>query len=80
MAHGCIPLLSDLPANHELVRSGDNGLILADGATLSPAVLQPLRSRGDAIALANHEWVRRHAMFGPSVQAFLARLRQLQAA
>jgi glycosyltransferase involved in cell wall biosynthesis len=79
MAHGCIPLLSDLPANHELVRSGDNGLILADGAALSPAVLQPLRSRRDAIALANHDWVRRHAMFGPCVQAFLERLRQLQA-
>ncbi len=80
MAHGCIPLLSELPANHELVRSGDNGLILADGAALSPEALQPLQSRGDAIARANHEWVRQHAMFGSCVQLFLARLRQLQAA
>jgi glycosyltransferase involved in cell wall biosynthesis len=80
MAHGCVPLLSDLPANRELVRSGDNGLILADGATLSLAVLQPLQVRGDQIACANHDWVRQHAMFGPCVQAFLARLRQLQSA
>ena len=80
MAHGCVPLLSDLPANHELVRSGDNGLILADGAALSLAALQPLRSRGDRIARANHDWVREHAMFGPGVQAFLARLRELQTA
>jgi glycosyltransferase involved in cell wall biosynthesis len=80
MAHGCVPLLSELPANHELVRSGDNGLILADGAMPSPAALQALRERSDAIARANHEWVGRHAMFGPGVQAFLARLRELQAA
>jgi glycosyltransferase involved in cell wall biosynthesis len=80
MAHGCVPLLSDLPANRELVRSGDNGLILADGATLSPAMLQPLQLRGDEIARANHEWVRQHAMFGPCVAAFLTRLRELQSA
>ena len=80
MAHGCVPILSDLPANHELVRSGDNGLILADGATLSANALQPLRQRADDIARANHEWVRQHAMFGPCVQTFLARLRQLQTA
>jgi glycosyltransferase involved in cell wall biosynthesis len=80
MAHGCVPILSDLPANHELVRSGDNGLILADGATLSPAALQPLHDRGEAIARSNRDWVGRHAMFGPSVQTFLARLRELQAA
>jgi L-malate glycosyltransferase len=80
MAHGCVPVLSDLPANHELVRSGDNGLILGDGATLSATALQPLRQRAGEIARANHEWVRQHAMFGPCVQTFLARLRQLQAA
>lgn len=80
MAHGCVPVLSELPANRELVRSGDNGLILADGAMPSPTALQALRERGDAIGRANHEWVAQHAMFGPSVQAFLARLRELQAA
>lgn len=80
MAHGCVPLLSDLPANHELVRSGDNGLILADGATPSVAALQALLARGEAIARANHDWVRGHAMFGPCVERFVARLRELQAA
>jgi len=80
MAHGSVPLLSDLPANRELVRNGDNGLILADGATPSPAMLQPLQLRGAEIARANHEWVQRHAMFGPCVAAFLARLRELQGA
>jgi glycosyltransferase involved in cell wall biosynthesis len=80
MAHGCVPLLSDLPANRELVRSGDNGLILADGALPDLAALQALRERGEAVARANHDWVREHAMFGPCVQAFVARLQQLAAA
>ena len=80
LAHGCVPLLSELPANRELMRSGENGLILADGAMPPPAALQALRERGEAIARANHAWVGQHAMFGPGVQAFLARLRELQAA
>jgi L-malate glycosyltransferase len=79
MAHGCVPLLSDLPANRELVRAGDNGLILEDGAVPSAQRLQGLLVRGDTIAARNHAWVARHAMFDPCVQAFLARLRELQA-
>ena len=80
MAHGCVPLLSDLPANRELVRDGDNGLILADGAVPEPAALRALRQRAAAVARANHDWVREHAMFAPCVQAFVERLRQLQPA
>ena len=79
LAQGCIPLLSDLPANHELVRSGDNGWVAAGEALLSVAELQSLLDRAEAIALANHGWVAEHAMFGPGVAAFLERLRQLEA-
>ena len=78
MAHGCIPLLSDLPANRELVRDGDNGLIAADGALPGIDALDALRRRAEAIAAANHDWVREHAMFGPHVERFVARLRELQ--
>jgi glycosyltransferase involved in cell wall biosynthesis len=79
LAHGCIPLLSDLPANRELVRSGDNGWV-AQGAQLpTVADLQPLLARADAIAAANHAWVAGHAMFGPCVSVFLARLRAADA-
>lgn len=79
LAHGCIPILSDLPANHELVRSGDNGWV-ARGAELPIAAdLQPLLARADSIAATNRAWVAGHAMFGPSVAAFLARLRALDA-
>ncbi|MCR5866949.1 glycosyltransferase [Aquincola sp. J276] len=77
MAHGCIPLLSDLPANHELVRSGSNGLVLADGALPAAQTLQPLLARGGAIASDNRAWVAEHALFAPCVRRFLARLQAL---
>jgi glycosyltransferase involved in cell wall biosynthesis len=77
MAHGCIPLLSDLPANRELVRDGDNGLIVADGATLQPAALDALLSRADSIARDNRAWIANHALFPAAVTQFLARLREL---
>lgn len=79
LAHGCIPLLSDLPANRELVRHGDNGWIATGSSLPTVADLQPLLERADAIAAANHAWVAENALFGPSVSAFLARLRALDA-
>jgi len=77
MGHGCIPLLSDLPANRELVRDGDNGLVLPDGQdALAIAALERLRPRADAIVAANRGWVAAHALFEPCVDAFVARLEQ----
>jgi glycosyltransferase involved in cell wall biosynthesis len=79
MAHGCVPILSNLPANAELVRNGRDGLIVADiDQALSTEVLEALLKYRDEIARHNHGWVRTHALFGPAVQRFLARLRELQ--
>jgi len=80
MAHGCIPLLSDLPANRELVRSGENGLLLGEGERPAAQALRALLARAEAIAAANRAWVERHALFGPCVQRFMARLAELAAA
>jgi glycosyltransferase involved in cell wall biosynthesis len=77
MAHGCVPILSDLPANRELVRDGDNGLVVPDGALLSPDRLAALLPRAEAVAAANRQWVQQHALFAPSVAAFLQRLQAL---
>lgn len=79
MAHGCVPILSDLPANRELVTDGENGLILADGHLPDTAALQALAPRAGQIALANHGWVARQAMFDPAVERFVARLHALEA-
>ena len=79
MAHGCIPILSDLPANRELVRHGDNGLVLAGAQLPDASALAALLPRAEAIAQANHAWVAGHAMFAPAVAGFLARLQAIDA-
>jgi glycosyltransferase involved in cell wall biosynthesis len=80
MAHGCIPILSDLPANHELVRSGDNGLILANGCLPKIDALYLLADLGrqaPRIAHENRNWVLQHGLFAPAVSSLLTRLREL---
>ncbi len=80
MAHGCLPLLSDLPANRELVDSGRNGLLLAADAAPSSEALAALAADAESIARDNRAWVAGHALFGPSVAAFITRLRELHPA
>jgi glycosyltransferase involved in cell wall biosynthesis len=80
MAHGCIPLLSGLPANLELVTHGDNGVIVERTDDLLMATLGVMLSKADAVAGRNREWVHEHALFGPAVERFLARLAELQEA
>ena len=77
MAHGCVPILSDLPANRELVRNADNGLIVAGGALLPLHDLQACAAQAERIAAHNRAWVQQHALFAPCVQSFAARLTAL---
>lgn len=77
MAHGCVPLLSDLPANRELVEHGQNGWIVQPGAGASVADLHALWARAGAIADQNRAWVAAHGLFEPCIDRLLARLRDL---
>ena len=76
MGHGCIPVLSDLPANRELVRDGENGLIVPDDGFDSSS-LSAIAPRAAHIAHENRAWVAQHGLFAPAVARFLARLREL---
>ena len=76
MAHGCIPVLSDLPANRELVRNGDTGLIVPEQA-FDPLPILALAPRAAHIAQENRNWVAQHGLFAPAVERFIARLREL---
>ena len=80
MAHGCLPILSDLPANRELVCDGVNGIIVKSGALPTIPQLQALAGRAQSISADNRTWVQQHALFGPCVQAFVARLNALHTA
>ncbi|MGS0757336.1 glycosyltransferase, partial [Roseateles sp. GG27B] len=85
MAHGCVPLLSDLPANRELLDAvdavdaevGDARGVIVDLAALDqlPARLSALDA--EAAGRANRAWVAQHGLFGPAVQLFLVRLTEL---
>lgn len=79
MAHECLPILSDLPANHELLQPG-GGLILRDEPFSGlPQALQDLTldpQMAERAGAANRAWVAQHGLFAPAVQRFLARLRQ----
>lgn len=77
MAHGCVPILSDLPANRELVQDGMNGLIVPDHEVLPRAALLAFAPQANRAAAHNRQWVQQHALFAPCVAAFVARLRQL---
>ena len=74
MAHGCLPLLSDLPANRELVESGVNGLLFDDTSELDMASMVALLDQAAAVASANRRWVGQHAMFGEAIDRMLVRL------
>lgn len=75
MAHGCIPVLSDLPANRELVTHGINGWVMggedapAHGAFLT--ALPRLQQRATDIAAHNRDWIQRHGLFPQQVARFL---------
>jgi glycosyltransferase involved in cell wall biosynthesis len=80
MAHGMLPLLSDLPANRELVRDGVNGLLVGAHQRPDPQALHALARRAPAIGEENRAWVASQALFGPAVQRFVGRLRDLSLA
>jgi len=74
MSHECVPILSDLPANHELINAqAGQGVILKQPAQL-PALLD---LDAEAAGRANRAWVLENGLFPPAVHRFLARLREL---
>lgn len=78
MAHGAVPIVSDLPANHEIV-APERGVIVADDASPAAvaALLAGMQPRAAQMGEAARAWVAEHALFAPSVAQFLGRVRAL---
>lgn len=78
MAHGCVPILCDLPANREVV-DATRGLIVADDASPAAfaALLKALLPQAEAMGEAARAWVAEHGLFAPAVARFLTRVRVL---
>jgi len=79
MAHECLPILSDLPANRELIGPGlGQGLIVPEGGDPQlMAHLSSLAEQGTAPGAVNRAWVAAHGLFAPAVQGFLKRLNEI---
>ena len=83
MAHGCVPILSDLPANRELVMPGENGMLVGAGtvaATDPHGHWQAWLAQAPCVAKINRRWVAEHGLFAPCVARLLAELRGLSGA
>lgn len=84
MAAGCIPVLSDLPANREWVVDGLNGWLVGDLDQLDGALVQAIDAWASG-QWAEHagQWnpqlIRRNATFKSNIQQFLALYAQLAA-
>lgn len=77
MAHGCLPILSDLPANHELLGPGRHGLVLTDAALPDAARLRSMLPPGAVPCTDNRAWIETHAMFPAAVERFVERLQRI---
>ncbi len=84
MGAGCLPVLSDLPANREWVREGDNGLLVADPARLGEALRRAIAWFESGAwaregAPANAKLIAERATLRANVRQFLALHDQLRA-
>lgn len=84
MSAGCIPVLSDLPANREWVVDGLNGWLVGDLDQLDGALVQAIDAWesgqwAEQAGQWNPQLIRRHATFSSNIQQFLALYAQLNA-
>lgn len=70
MAFGCIPILSNLPANREII--GDNGLIIRENGAYSK--LEEIISRKNYIINNNYKWILEKGLFKKSINVLLSKI------
>jgi glycosyltransferase involved in cell wall biosynthesis len=73
MAYGCIPVLSDIPANREWITDGLNGIICHGLDKDAESIFKALNKR-EAILSINREIVKSKAIFPDSVKSFINRI------
>jgi L-malate glycosyltransferase len=77
MAAGCLPVLSDLPANREWVQDGKGAVLCADVAQLHGDLLRAIALSRSSQWLesgqqANLQMVRTHALYSRNIEQFVA--------
>jgi L-malate glycosyltransferase len=77
MAYGCIPVLSDIPANHEWIKDGVNGIIYRN-KEFDVARFLAVNSRKETIARMNRKIVEEKGIFPVSMKHFIEKIIQIQ--
>jgi teichuronic acid biosynthesis glycosyltransferase TuaG len=76
LAYGCIPILSDIPANKEWVKDEDNGLIIQQD--ISYKKLQKLKDKRIQLAEKNREIISKKAIFPDLIRGFIQNISSLK--
>jgi glycosyltransferase involved in cell wall biosynthesis len=69
LAYGCLPLLSDIPANREWIKDSENGLLI--GSDISYSKLQKLQEKRKDIVQANRKIIKKRAIFPNLISTFV---------
>ncbi len=69
MAYGCIPIVSDIPANREWIVDGENGLFYNKKTGLSE--IEKILKNKEKIFAENRKIVRERAIFPESIKQFV---------
>lgn len=82
MAHGCVPVVSDLPANREWIVDGLNGMVVGSAGALADAIERAMELSAtdrwrSQLAPANHRLVASKARFADNIRSFLDQYRRL---
>jgi glycosyltransferase involved in cell wall biosynthesis len=70
MSYGCIPVVSDLPSNHEMVNDGENGIFLVEGNEAPQKVFKMLEKK-EKIAETNRAIIQNRFYFPGSIKKFV---------
>jgi glycosyltransferase involved in cell wall biosynthesis len=70
MAYGCIPMLSDIPANREWVEDGKNGIIIGRTEPLSKAIKRGLELDAENVQHYNRELINQRATKSANAELF----------
>jgi L-malate glycosyltransferase len=76
MAYGCIPILSNIPANHEWIKDGINGIIYRKQG-FNVGNFKEVLSRREIIARNNREIVKERAIFPDLMKQFVEKINQI---
>jgi glycosyltransferase involved in cell wall biosynthesis len=73
MAYGCIPVLSDLPANREWVTDGLNGIIYSRTDKDISRIFEALTKKNEMVGI-NREIIKEKGIFADSIKKFVDRI------